>query len=107
MKGRRRIPLGSVLILLIGFSASIAIYLGAAPERPNPLGDLLDSKKNLRQLEVIGGQADVLAVSFMEWFKGLWHGRSLAFTVAALSLLLALAFWLFSAFPLPKEDDRD
>jgi hypothetical protein len=90
----------------MGLGAAVAIYATAAPEPPNPLGyDMLDSKKDLRQLEMIGGKANVFAVTFLEWFKGLWHGRSLAFTVAALSLFLSLIFWLFTAFPITEDDD--
>lgn len=53
----------------------------------------------LRQMEVYGGKANVLAYELREWFAGLWHGRALAFTVAGLSALLALA--VFGVFPPP------
>lgn len=65
-----------------------------------------NSKKYLRELEVYGGKANVLATAFRHWFDGLWHGRSLAFTVAVISLFLALAY-RFVATPLPPDVDGD
>ena len=76
-------------LLVAGILASCVIYARAtleaadADERPN------DSKQYLRQMEVFGGTANVLASEFREWFAGLWTGRRLAFTVAFLSILVA------------------
>lgn len=75
-------------LLLAGMLASCVIYSRAvqqadADERPD------DSKQYLRQMEVYGGTANVLASEFREWFAGLWAGRRLAFTVAFLSILAA------------------
>jgi hypothetical protein len=86
-------------ILCAGCAAALLIYVTAPPP-----GDLLgprleDSKVYLRQMEVYGGKANVLAYELREWFAGLWHGRALAFTVAGLSALLALA--VFGVFPPP------
>jgi hypothetical protein len=97
----------SAAILIGGLAAAIVIYAnaGAAPE--NPMGfDPEDSKVYLRQLELYGGKANVLAVELRQWFDGLWHGRSLAFTVAVLAALLAAGFRL-AAIPLPPLDDGD
>jgi hypothetical protein len=46
---------------------------------------LADSKRYNRDLERIGGKSAVLGVEFMDWFRGLWHGRRLAYTLASLS----------------------
>lgn len=70
----------------------------------NPLGyDPEDTKQYLRQMEVYGGTANVLASEFRIWFASLWHGERLAFTVAVLTLLAAWAFWFFSR-PAPVDD---
>jgi hypothetical protein len=90
-------------ILLAGFAAGLLIYFTATPsdllgERPE------DSKRYLRQMEIYGGKANILASEIRERFAGLWHGRALAFTVAGLSVLLALA--VFAALsPLPPTVD--
>jgi hypothetical protein len=97
----------SAAILIGGLAAAIVIYANAGPAPENPLGyDPEDSKVYLRQLELYGGKANVLAVELRQWFDGLWHGRSLAFTVAVLAALLAAGFRL-AAIPLPPLDDGD
>ena len=95
----------AVLILAAGLVSSVAIYLhpGAGPE------SLLDfspdtSKKYLRALELYGGTANVLAVRFQAWFAVLWRGRSLAYTMAALSLVAALAYVFFTVVLPPYRD---
>ena len=60
--------------------------------------ELERTKLYRHDLEVYGGRANVLADDFREWFAGLWHGRNLAFTVAVLTVLAALA-WRFVATP--------
>lgn len=88
-------------IVLAGCAAGLVIYLTAGPPPENPLGYRPeDTKRYLREMERYGGKANVVASEIREWFVGLWHGRSLAFTVATLSVLLALAF-LFAMTPLP------
>jgi len=96
-------------ILAVGFSASIAVFAAAGARPEDPLTDQLNSKKYLHDLEMYGGKANVLASEFREWFAGLWYGRNLAFTIAALTVLTALIYRFF-AIPLPggpEEDDED
>ena len=96
-----RIRAGTLAILVLGFAASLVIYLTAQPTPGNPLGyDPLDTKKYLHDLEVYGGKANVIAAEFMDWFAGLWHGKRLAFTVAVITVIAASAFKFF-ATPLP------
>jgi hypothetical protein len=98
-----RIRAGTRAILVLGFIAAVVIYLTAQPPPGNPLGyDPLDTKKYLRDLEVYGGKANVLAAQFRDWFDGLWHGKQLAFTVAVITVLAAGAFKFF-ATPLPPD----
>jgi hypothetical protein len=94
-------------ILVLGFVAAVVIYLTAQPPPANPLGyDPLDTKRYLHDLELYGGKANVLAAEFRDWFDSLWHGKPLAFTVAALSLIAAFAFKFF-ATPLPPAPDAE
>jgi hypothetical protein len=97
----------SAAILIAGLAAAIVIYANAGPAPDYPLGsDPEDSKVYLRQLELYGGKANVLGVELRQWFDGLWHGRSLAITVAVLAALVAAGFRL-AAIPLPPLDDGD
>jgi hypothetical protein len=63
------------------------------------------SKQFRHDLEVFGGTANVLAVQFMDWFKGLWQGKSLAFTVLVIAVVAALGYLFFTevAAQLPAE----
>jgi hypothetical protein len=85
----RHISLG---ILIAGFGAAVIIYFtaGALPE--NPLGyEPLETKKYVHDLELYGGKANVLGEEFREWFTGLWYGKNLAYTIAAITILSVLA----------------
>jgi hypothetical protein len=63
-----------------------------------------DSRKYLHDMEMYGGKANVLTAELTRWFSGLWQGKSLAYTVAVISALLALG--VFSAARLPPADDE-
>jgi len=88
-------------ILVSGLSASAIIYLTASYRPDSPPGyEPENSKRYVREMELYGGKANVLASDFREWFASLWRGRTLAFTVAVITVLLALAV-LFFGLPLP------
>ncbi len=91
------------VILIVGFGSSIAIYVRAIS---GPVGytgsDLEDSKQYLHDMELYGGKVNVLAGDFREWFASLWHGRNLAYTVAFLTVVLAVGVVFFGT-PLPQE----
>jgi hypothetical protein len=100
-----RVRLVSRVILVAGLVSGIAIWFGNA-DLPGAAGvELEETKQSLREMEVYGGKANVLATEFRHWFSGLWHGRSLGVTVVVLSVLAALVF-RFLAAPLPPGADR-
>jgi hypothetical protein len=99
-----RLYLISAIILLVGLSSSIWIYLTAEDDSKRVLGYEIvggnaylitpdNSKKYVHDLELYGGKANVLADEFMRWFIGLWHGKSLAFTVAFITIFISLGFF--------------
>ncbi len=79
----------STLVLIAGLLGAVVINVRAGQVAQDPLGDQEESKQYLRQMELYGGKANVLASEARQWFGGLWHGKSLAFTVGFLALLLA------------------
>ena len=104
---RRQIRHIAVMILALGLGGALTIHLTVGPMPADPLGyNLLDSKKSLRELELYGGKANVLSVEFQQWFSGLWHGRTLAATVAVLTVLLAFAFWFVASNQISDDGDR-
>ncbi len=95
--------LGNV-VLVLGVVAGLAIYI-AASRRTAADYELPETKAYLRQMEVYGGQANVLATDLRDGFAALWHGKPLGVTVAVLGLLLRAGLYFF-ADPLLPEDDE-
>jgi hypothetical protein len=48
----------------------------------------------------------MLADEFRQWFVGLWHGKSLAFTVACITVFVSFGFF-FVANRLPSDLKSD
>ena len=103
-KAAARVRLMTRAILVAGFAAAAAIY--AVNALPGSGAYELERTKLYRHdLEVYGGRANVLADDFREWFAGLWHGRNLAFTVAVLTVLAALAYRFVATTPPASRGD--
>ncbi|MGH7995111.1 MAG: hypothetical protein ACREFX_02045 [Opitutaceae bacterium] len=103
-KDSRRLIGAAWAILVAGIAAGVVIFLTAQPDAPNPLGyDPKNTKEYVREMELYGGQANIFAAEITDWFRGLWHGKELAFTVAALALIVAWVLWFFGTHPPPEE----
>ena len=107
MNLQTRLFLISAIILLVGLSSSIWIYLANANDSETVLGYEIvggnaypvnpeNSKKYVHDLELMGGKPAVLADEFSRWFIGLWHGKSLAFTVAFIAIFISFGFFFFA-----------
>jgi|SRR5579862_875449 len=103
--------LAAALVLVLGLSGSVAIYRAAenaarSAASDDASGSLFDpdaSKQNLRDLQLYGGEANVLAYELSAWWLGLWHGTSAAVIVAATSVVVALAiFFVAERWPFPS-----
>jgi len=103
-----RLYLVSAIILVVGLGSAILIYLTAKSDSYSVLG-YEDSKTYIHDLELYGGKANVLANEFMRWFGGLWHGKSLAFTVACITIFISLGLSFVANHLLSdlKSDGRD
>lgn len=97
-------PIGA-FILALGLSSAAAIYATADDDPDNAVGYEVingvvnpiasgDSKRYRHDLERYGGKMAIVADEFGNWFAGLWHGKSLGFTVAALSVVLSGGIFL-------------
>ena len=96
--GDRHSLLAAAMVLLVGFSTALWIYVTAAPEPgDSAAAEVTETKQYQRQIELYGGKANVLATELLGWLRSLWRGRRLALTVACLTVLVAGAFWLFAA----------
>jgi len=94
----------SAIILLVGLGSAILIYQTAENTPYGALGyeeaggsvyPIMpeDSKKYLRDLELYGGKANVIMDELRRGFIGLWHGKSLAFTVACITIFVSFGFF--------------
>jgi hypothetical protein len=111
---RRRYQLVAISIFIVGMGSAVVIYLTAGSSDESALvSEFEESKRFMHDLELYGGKANVIANKFMHWFDGLWHGQSLAFTVAFLSVVISLGYFLVarhlefhSASDVAIENDR-
>jgi hypothetical protein len=101
---RESLILISAIIMLVGLGSAVLIYQSAGDDSDSVLGYEIiggsaypirpeDSRTYRRDLELYGGKAAVIADDFSRWFVGLWHGKSLAFTVAGISFFISFVFF--------------
>ena len=107
----------STIILLVGLGSAIYIYQTAEDDLSSALGYEIvggsaypimpqDSKIYRHDLELYGGKAAVLADEFTRWIAGLWHGKSLAYTLAFITFIISFGFF-FAANHLPSRLKSD
>ena len=95
----------AVIILFVGLTSAILIYQTADNDSHSVLGYQVingiaypimadNSKIYRRDLEIYGGKMAVLADEFRRWFIGLWQGKSLAFTVACITIFISVAVFI-------------
>lgn len=104
-----RLYVSSIIILAIGLCCAVLIYLtagdGSASAESYVVVDGViypvapgSSKMYVRDLQRYGGKAAVLFDELGRWFAGLWRGKTLAFTVAWISVLVSLGIFLFARY---------
>jgi hypothetical protein len=110
-----RYKLITSLMLFAGLGSAVVIYLTAGnPDEYTLVNEFEGSKRYAHDLELYGGKANVLADKFAHWFEGLWHGQTLAFTVAFLTVVISAGYFLVacrlaahSASDAAEENNRD
>ena len=103
---RKRLYGAAVLVLAAGLACAAWIY-ARADDGPDLSGAyqivVVDgvptaipanqSKAYVRDLQRYGGKMAVIFDDIGRWWDGLWHGRSLALTVAFLTVLVSLSLY--------------
>ena len=100
---RRRFRLAAACLLIVGVVAAAAILIadtvrqagssGADTNLPGYSTKLDDNRRELAQVERLGGKVSVLTVEFHQWFLSLWEGRRLAWTLLVLAAVSAWLCW--------------
>ena len=97
----------SAVILFVGLSSALIIYLTAVDPTENPMiQDFENSKSYVHDLELFGGKMNVLGDQFQHWLDSLWHGKPLAKMIACITILLS-SCCSFVAYHLPAESGPD
>jgi hypothetical protein len=110
---RTYLTLLSFIILLVGLGSAALIYHTAENDSINVLGYEIiggqaypimpeDSKVYSGNLQRYGGKELVIIDEVNRWFVGLWHGKSLAFTVAFITIFISFVVF-FIANHLPSD----
>jgi hypothetical protein len=92
-----RCYLVTAIILMIGFGTAIAIYLTADEIPDNPFAEFEQSKRFAHEVQRMGGKMAIVANDASVWFGALWHGRQLAFTVACITLVIAVGYYVIAS----------
>jgi len=104
---RESVILIGAIIMVVGLGSAIWIYQSAGDYSGSVLGYEIidgsaypirpeDSRVYRRDLEHFGGKAAIVVDDFSRWFIGLWHGKTLAFTVAFISIFISLLFFFIA-----------
>ena len=103
------------MILVIGLGSAMVIYVTAQDEPDSVLGyDIVGgnmypsvpSKMDAHYVELYGGKQLVLAKDVIRWFNGLWYGRSLAMTIACISIITAGVIFFFNNYVSFEEESK-
>ncbi len=106
----------SFIILVVGLGSAVLIYHIAGNDSDSVLGYEIiggsaypisaeDSRAHLRNLQLYGGKASILTDELNRWFVGLWHGKSLAFTISYITLFVFfVVFYFANHFPFKNKN---
>jgi hypothetical protein len=91
-------------ILMVGLTSAVAVFFTAVDPAAGPLGNPQDDSKIYRRtMEMVGGTANLVASDITDWLTGLWHGRTLAYTLAVMTLVAAWGFFFITEDLPPAE----
>jgi len=104
---KKRLHLACLVILATGICGAMLIYRFAADVPDASLGYVIangtpypistrNSKTYRREVERFGGKAALMFDDFDRWFVQLWRGKTLAKTVAWISVLVSLGIYVFA-----------
>ena len=105
-KLQTRLHLIAAIIVLVGVGGAVLIYFTAEDTSENmSIYEFEHSKMYRHDLELYGGKINVLASEFMQWFDGLWHGQSFAYTLAFIAIFISCVLVFIARLSSSDNDD--
>ncbi|HEV8501905.1 MAG TPA: hypothetical protein VGR63_10010 [Casimicrobiaceae bacterium] len=89
LRWRARFRFLGAAALAVGLFAATLIYAFADDAAPDAAAQIAGSRVYEYDIERIGGKSAVYAVRFNQWLASLWHGTTLAYTVAVIAIAVA------------------
>jgi hypothetical protein len=94
-------------ILIAGLLGAVLLYVFAAGDDTDAVDAIASQRMYGHNLELMGGKLAVFADEFDRWFAGLWHGKALAYTVAVITIVVAVAcFGVARLISQPAQDEQ-
>jgi hypothetical protein len=96
---QRTLKFASIGLLIAGVLAAVWIFVATADTalssdvssaRARSI-QFDQNRREMAEVERLGGKVSVMTVQFHQWFQSLWEGRRLAYTVLVLALVVAWA----------------
>ncbi|ASL45895.1 hypothetical protein bAD24_III00765 [Burkholderia sp. AD24] len=103
---QKRFYLAGTAVLTGSLIAALILYATAAPPDSAVSQYGIADPRYQIELQRIGGTAEVLMAQLHDWFDGLWHGATLAYTVAVLGAAVAGACFFIGHFFFDDEPQR-
>lgn len=96
------------VVLLGGLLAAVAIFVLAREDADAEAAAAITRQKMYEHnIALIGGKGAIYAVRSNEWLASLWHGTSLAYTIAVLAVAIAVAcFGIARLMATPPIEER-
>ncbi|MGA2548533.1 MAG: hypothetical protein ABSF50_00165 [Burkholderiaceae bacterium] len=118
LKVGERLRLASMIVLAIGVCAAALVYLTREPTDANILGYQIingvsypvttsDDRRYQFEVERMGGKMGLLIAQFNDWFTGLWHGRTLAYTLGVITVAVVLLLRVIAREVIREGDFRE
>src|SRR5215472_11876844 len=99
---RSRLRYCGAAILFVGLLAAELIYLFAGEDADmEAVAEIARGRGYEHNLEIMGGKFAMLSADFNRWFMSLWHGRSLAYTIAVVAVVIAAGCFLLAQLTVP------
>ncbi len=102
LRWRARLRFLGAAALAVGLVAAALIFAFADDAAPDAAAQIAGSRVYEYDIERIGGKSAVYAVRFNQWLASLWHGTTLAWTVAVIAIAVAALCLLAARLATPR-----